>query len=397
MLKPCAMFLASALIASGSIGAANTLTDIREAVASVGFYKDSCSYEVLLPSLPAPVTYSIDLTQAPANADTLAPCQYLIDWTLPAPTGVSKGFSAYAEGAHYRFRDSKLQEYHSDRDAAPFAPGGRTARGVQNLAQFVELLPAYIARHFAEMSADTSYIVKVSADTLVGGERATVVEGVRRIGGYDASEFTYILDPATLLPRKIELESNPGQLGEQSITVCYGAAPSSEPTVIDENSLADRYPDAFGRYRSSSYSLENLPGHPLPRIVAPTTTGERYLHEKGDPLAAPTIYVFLDSHVGSTPRIVADIRAAADYLPFNADVVWAFIDHRTDDIEAVVPFVRPGEHLLMNARGAATECGVGADTPVLIFAGADGTVKDFMRGYNNDFRSIVIQKASLSN
>ena len=101
--------------------------------------------------------------------------------------------------------------------------------------------------------------------------------------------------------------------------------------------------------------------------------------------------------MGSTPSLVEEVRSAADYLPFNVDIVWAFINHRADDIEAVMPSIRPGEHLLMNARGAATDCGVGADTPVLIFVGTDGIVKDFLRGYNQDFRSLVIQKASLSN
>ena len=81
----------------------------------------------------------------------------------------------------------------------------------------------------------------------------------------------------------------------------------------------------------------------------------------------------------------------------SVDVIWAFFDHRVDDIEAVVPSIRPGEHLLMNARGAASDCGVGADTPVLVFVGADGVVRDFVQGYNQDLKSIVIQKASLSN
>lgn len=399
MQKRCAIILASALMATGCIGAASSLADISRRLSATTFYADSCSYEVLLPSLPDPVTYTIALYETPVSAgDTLALCNYLIDWRLPAPSGISEGFSAYADGAHYRFRDSRLQEYHAQWDPVPFAPSGNVGRGVQNLAQFVDLLPVYLGDRFADMMTDTSYIYKVTPDTVVGGVRSTVVEGVRRFNGYDAAEFTYILDPTTFMPRKIELENNPGQLGEQSITICYGSTGKNMPlTVIDESTLADRYPDAFGRYRGSSYSLENLPGKPLPRITAPTTTGERYLHENGEALAAPTIYAFVDAEVGSTPELVSQTRAAVDYLPFNVDVVWTFINHRVDDIEAVVPSIRPGEHLLMNARGAATECGVGADTPVLLFVGADGVVKDFLRGYNQDFRSLVIQKASLSN
>ena len=398
MQKRCAIFLASALITSVHLCAATSLADIARALSATTFYADSCTYEVLLPSLPDPVTYSIALMQAPAEpADTLAPAAYLIDWSLPAPSGISQGFSAYTRGAHYRFRDSRLQEYHAEWDSAPFAPSGDVGRGVQNLVQFADLLPAYLGAHFAAMACDSSYIYNVSPDSIVGGECAAVVEGIRRIDGYDAAEYTYILDPATFLPRKIELENNPGQLGEQSITIRYAANAAAEPSAIDDDMLAARYPDAFGRYRGSSFSLENLPGKALPRFVAPTTTGERYLHEKGDPLAATTVYAFVDAGVGSTAALVDDVRAAADYLPFNVDVVWAFINHRVDDIEAVIPSIRPGEHLLMNARGAATDCGVGADTPVLIFVGTDGVVKDFLRGYNQDFRSLVIQKASLSN
>lgn len=398
MQKRCAILLASALMASAHLSAATSLADIARALSATTFYADSCTYEVLLPSLPDPVTYSIALMQAPAEpADTLAPASYLIDWRLPAPSGISQGFSAYTAGAHYRFRDSRLQEYHAEWDSAPFAPSGDVSRGVQNLVQFADLLPAYLGEHFAAMAQDSSYIYKVSPDSIVSGERAAVVEGIRRINGYDAAEYTYILDPATFLPRKIELENNPGQLGEQSITIRYAATAPAEKPAINDSMLADRYPDAFGRYRGSSYSLENLPGKALPRFVAPTTTGERYLHEKGAPLAATTVYAFVDAGVGSTPSLVEEVRSAADYLPFNVDIVWAFINHRADDIEAVMPSIRPGEHLLMNARGAATDCGVGADTPVLIFVGTDGIVKDFLRGYNQDFRSLVIQKASLSN
>ncbi len=398
MQKRCAILLASALMASAHLSAATSLADIARALSATTFYADSCTYEVLLPSLPDPVTYSIALMQASAEpADTLAPASYLIDWRLPAPSGISQGFSAYTAGAHYRFRDSRLQEYHAEWDSAPFAPSGDVSRGVQNLVQFADLLPAYLGEHFAAMAQDSSYIYKVSPDSIVSGERAAVVEGIRRINGYDAAEYTYILDPATFLPRKIELENNPGQLGEQSITIRYAATASAKALAINDSMLADRYPDAFGRYRGSSYSLENLPGKALPRFVAPTTTGERYLHEKGDPLAATTVYAFVDAGVGSTPSLVEEVRSAVDYLPFNVDIVWAFINHRADDIEAVMPSIRPGEHLLMNARGAATDCGVGADTPVLIFVGTDGIVKDFLRGYNQDFRSLVIQKASLSN
>ncbi len=54
------------------------------------------------------------------------------------------------------------------------------------------------------MAADTSYIYTVKTVN-----DAVVIDGVRRFGGYDGAEYTYTLDAATLLPRRIELENNP--------------------------------------------------------------------------------------------------------------------------------------------------------------------------------------------
>lgn len=374
-----------------------SLSDIAQRLRTHGSYADSCSYEVLISSLPDPVNYNIVLAQIPVNGgDTMAQCNYVVDWALDTPTGITRGFSAYADAAHYRYRDGRMQEYHADRDITPFAPAGHVDAGVQNMAQFIDLLPAYLAKHFDDMVADSTYRFIVKADTLVSGRRSVVVDGVRRISGYDAVEYTYVLDDQTYLPRRIELENNPGQLGEQSIIVKYALSNDNVPSEINEASLVEKYPDAFGRYRSDAYAIENLPGNPLPRIVAPTTTGERYLHERGDSFASPTLVAFVDAGVETTPRLVAAVRAAVDYLPFNLDVVWAFVDHRTDDIEAVIPSIRPGETLLMNARAASTACGVGTDTPVLLFVAPDGIVKDFERGYNPDIKSIVIQKASIT-
>ena len=125
----------------------------------------------------------------------------------------------------------------------------------------------------------------------------------------------------------------------------------------------------------------------MPRIAAPTTTGERYLHERGTAFAAPTVVAFVDADAGVTPAVVADVRQAVAMLPFQVDVVWAFRNHRADDIETVVERAVPGEFILMAARGAARNCGVGATMPVLIFAATDGTVSDIEIGYNKDLAS----------
>lgn len=383
---------AAIILASASVCLpAQTLTEIGRQLESLGCYADSATYEVFLPNLSEPVAYSIKLESLSALSDSLSPCRYFIGWQLPAPSGISEGFMAYFNGTHYRMRDERLQEYHHEWNPEVFAPGGDASRGIQNQAQFADLLPQALGRHFIEMAADSSYIFTVSRKTS-GGKDCIEIDGRRRLSGYDAAEYTYILDAATLLPMSIEFDNNPGQLGEQNITVRYGSPEPCADMRIDEESVVARRPDDFGKYRESTFSLQSLPGRELPRIVSRTSTGERYEHEKGAPFAAPTIIVFADATVGSTAGLVADVRTAVDMLPLQTDVVWAFINHRADDVEGAVPSVRPGEHLLVGARGAARDCGVGAVTPVLIFASADGKVSDIAVGYNKDMTSLVIQK-----
>lgn len=376
---------------------AATLTDIAAHInRSAAVYRATCSYEVLLPSLSDPVTYSVSLQANTHEAtDTLAPCDYIIDWSADTPSGPVAGFSAYYGGNHYRYRDKRLQEYHAGADDPSLAPGGDPSRGVQSVVQFADLLPSFIADRFSRMASDTTYKYRVHPDTVISGVRSVAVDGVRRINGYDAAEFLYVLSPDTYLPRFTELENNPGQLGEQSILVKYAPVETPEAEIIDESLLARRYPTAFGEHRGSAYSLEKMPGRPLPRIVAPTADGDRYIHDRGQALSSPTIIVFIDATVGSTPAVIEAVRGAAETAPVNIDVLWAFLNHRADDIRSVLPSVRASEKALINARSAATECGIGADTPVLLFVNSDGKIYDFVRGFNQDLESIVIQKAGL--
>lgn len=383
------------LSATAAGASAMSLGELGRKMTAIGCYADSAVYEVLLPNFSEPVRYSLGLESAPAAGDTLAACRYFVGWQLPAPSGISEGFIAYFDGTHYRMRDRRLQEYHYEWAPEVFAPGGDVSRGVQCQAQFAELLPQNLGQRFIQMEGDSTYIYTVVADTVVGGSRSVVVDGVRRAAGYDGMEYTYIIDAATLLPRRMEFENNPGQLGEQSITVEYSGADTAD-RVIDEASVVQRRPEAFEKYRESTFSLKSLPGSPLPRIASRTTTGERYLHERGEAFAVPTLVAFVDAEVGSTPDLVGAVRRAVDALPYQVDVVWAFLNHRVDDIEAVVPQIRAGEHLLVSARAAARDCGVGTVTPVLLFVSPDGTVADYMVGYNPDLASLVIQKASIA-
>jgi len=215
--------LALAQVAPMSVSA----LDIREiglVLTSTQCYADTAVYDVLLPSLSEPVTYTISLQSAATPADTLSPCKYIITWALPSPSGISSGFSAYFDGSHFRFRDKRLQEYHYAEAPEPFAPSGQAERGVQQQVQFAEILPQLLGKKFGQMAADSTYISKVTADTLVSGKPAVVVNGVRRVCGYDALEYTYILQPKSFLPRSIEYEMNPGQIGEQSVVIKYSGA-----------------------------------------------------------------------------------------------------------------------------------------------------------------------------
>ncbi len=387
------VFIVATLLATSeaTTAASADLTEIAGRMSAIDCYKADCTYEVLLASLSQPVTYTVSLESSAASADTLAPCHYIIRWSLPAAADTTSGFSAYFDGTHFRFRDKRLQEYHSEWSAQSFAPGGDTWRGVQCQAQFCELLPQFMAARFREMAADTSYIYTVKTVN-----DAVVIDGVRLFGGYDGAEYTYTLDAATLLPRRIELENNPGQIGEQSIAVTYSSQPAKPSgCTIAMATLTATESEAFEKYRESSFTLESLPGRMLPEIAAPTTTGERYMHVRGDGFAAPTVLVFLESSVGSTADVVRAVREAIAMLPMQVDVIWAFLDHRADDVEAVIERPMPGEHLLMHATRAARDCGVGTSTPAIVFVNADGKVSDFINGYNQDLLPLVIQKASL--
>lgn len=372
------------------------INEIGSKLISTACYADTAVYDVLLPSLSEPVTYTISIQSAATPADTLSPCKYLISWTLPSPSGISSGFSAYFDGSHFRFRDKRLQEYHYSEAAEPFAPSGEVGRGVQQQVQFAEILPQYLGLKFKQMADDSTYISKVTADTLVSGKKSVVVEGIRRVSGYDALEYTYILNPGDFLPRSIEYEMNPGQIGEQSVVIKYAQAVTDAGCDINYDNLLAAQPEAFEKYRENTFSLTTLPGRPLPRIAAPTAGGERYIHEREEALPAPTVFTFIDANVGSTPEVIESVRKAIDALPFQTDAVWVLVNHNLDEGENHVGELRPGETLLVNAGAAARDCGVGTTTPALIFVATNGLVTDVQVGYNKDLDSIVIQKATNS-
>lgn len=96
------------------------------------------------------------------------------------------------------------------------------------MAQFVELLPAYIADRLETMSADSAYTVTVEPQRVFDGRMVTPVTAVMTIRGEDVMELEYLLDPSTWLPVRITTESNPGSITEQSILVTLTPLPAAD-------------------------------------------------------------------------------------------------------------------------------------------------------------------------
>lgn len=377
-----------AALAAGIAGAAAvTVGDIAAALETAGCYSATVSYTIVPPNATDDVTYTVRVAQATDASDTLSREQYLIDWTLTSPEQMAgRGFSAYWQGHHFRYRPGKMQEYHFDDEAAPFAPGGYASRGIQRQAQFVQLLPGFMAAELREMSSDPTAEIAVEP----GRDGSTSVRVRQSSGGYDILTARYVFDSA-MLPLESEVTYNPGQASEQTVSARYADTGSDCPQLSEEALIA-AYPQEFERFRRDSYSLQSLPGSPLPTGTAPTLGHERWTHQAGEPFDRPTVIAVLDATVDATDSFVRDLHTAVALLPRSTDLILAFVDNDADRIAEAVGQAVPGEIILTSARSLARDCGV-AVFPSVIFCNADGTVADFIIGRNNDPRSVVIQKA----
>ncbi|WP_289856870.1 hypothetical protein, partial [uncultured Muribaculum sp.] len=112
----------------------------------------------------------------------------------------------------------------------------------------------------------------------------------------------------------------------------------------------------------------------------------------GQGFAHPTVLVILDALSEFATPTINETRRAIASLPQNADIIWAFTNNNTDDIETVIRRPRVGEHLLQSAKALARDCGATA-LPAVIFCDTDGIVQNVMVGFNNNFAADVIQKA----
>lgn len=355
-------------------------------------------FTVAMPQLPEDVTYNVDLYTEQSSDTILFPCSYLIDWKIESTDNRANGFSSFFNGNHYRFAGEKLQEYHAAADSVAFMPrrfGASSSEGVQHSAQFVNLLPVSIASAIEQMLTDTTCTVTFIPDTLVGGEKAAVIKASRIIGGYTAMECEYVLDPCSYAPRKAHFENSPGSVSEQTVDVSYESSrPLPDGMTITEPYLISRYPDVFARLRQSSFTLENLVGHPLPGFSAPTPTAERYSRRTGDPLPSTTLLAIIDPTASFAPALVEELRSVAATSPSPISLIMAFTTTNADLIEEVTGPLQAGETILQSARGLARDLGA-ANLPSILLIDSSSEVIDVMVGYNNDLSTSVIQKIAL--
>lgn len=384
--------LTLAALTSMSCIASDTLTDLANRLASTQSFASHATYTVMLPSMPDDVVYSIDLFAHTQSADTLAGMNYLIEWSLPTPSGISSGFNSYHNGNHFRYRDNRLQEYHFEWDSIPFQRGG----GVQRQAQFVDILPQSLSASLLEMAADPEqYPAEISKGKGDNGNTTILVKATRQHDGLTVREITMTFDAETALPLRLEYENNPGAISEQTVTVTYSyPAHTDAPTDYSEESLIDRHPDTFERFRQSNFRIENLPGTPLPTFSLPTTTAQRYTYNRLSALASPTVIALIDPSTTNARATVDALRKAVDSLPMNVDLILAFTSTSHAAIDDVAGNARLGETLLMSARSLARDLGVTA-FPSLVFVNRDGKIADVQIGFNKELSTVVIQKAAL--
>lgn len=394
MMKPN-LILASLLLCALPT-AAQTVGEIADRLASNHCINATINYSVTLPQNDDDITYTINATAyTPQVADRLSPCDYVIRWSLPTPSGVSEGFSAYSDGHHYRFRDQRLQEYHLQWDSVPFLLGGGKD-GIQNRAQFTELLPSFMARELKNTLADSTYKYSEPQITTSGGREAIKLKMERVISGITAMERTYTFDAATMLPIHVDTESNPGSITEQSISADYIFVPTPECPSLTEEKLIEEFPDCFGKYRQSNFRIANMPGTHLPAFSLRRPDGSRFTRSLTDPLPSPAVVVFLDPDTGFSSATIEAVRKGVEALPYQAMVIWAFPGNNVDEIEEMIPEMRPGEQIITGAKNLARDCGI-SSMPVVVMVDRSGVVKKVIIGFNNELADVVLQEMALLN
>lgn len=370
---------------------AHTVGEIADALAAASPYAADVRFSVSLPQTDTDVAYDIRLASVSTPSDTLAPCAYLIEWTL----GDNTGFTSYFNGNLYRFRDARISEYHTSWDPVPFQ-AERAGGGVQRAAQFASLLPQFMAGEIRAMQADPRCTLAL-AERTYQGRPALELKTRMEIGGATVQEKTFILDAATSLPLRTVTESNPASITEQTVITDYLPAADPIPAPLSEEQLIARYPDTFETCRESNFTIENLPGRPIPSFALPTITGERCTHELGQPFAAPTVIAIIDplADPDFNSALVSGLRRAIELSPVPADLILAFTGSGIDAAEAISGPLRPGETHIIKASSLGRDCGAAA-LPVVIVASSDAKARKIFIGFNKNISDGVIQSIALA-
>lgn len=360
---------AALIFAAYSTLGAMTMADIASRLRQQGCLTADVKYKVYLPTSSDPVEYTIGLMTSNVP-DSLSPSDYLITWELPRGDKSSTGFSSYYNGDHFRYRDTRLQEYHFADDPRPFQVDGG---GVQHNAQFADLLPAFLAEKLDEMAADSNYTYRFN-------EKSNTIEGTMSMQGYDALEFTYQFGPDAL-PRHLDFVYNPASISEQIVSVDYTWDTSGTKChPVTEDYLISLFGDIFGKFRTSNFRVESMRGAPVPAFSYDVAGSGRFSHSRGEAdLPSAMLLAFLDADVQSTASVVDDLRSTVASVPMPVTVVYVFADNETPaDFEP-----QGAEYIANGPQGFITKCGVTA-YPTMLLVGRDGIVTLVKVGTSTD-------------
>lgn len=367
-----------------------SLPELENRLSELGSYHASAKYGVLLPSADDEVVYYINLQSSPSN-DGLSPCNYFISWSVDTPSGKSEGFNSYQDGNHFRYSDERLQEYHYDNDSTVFLEAGGS---VQRQARFANLLPSFLSEEIRRITTDSAFTYTFVPETRYSGTPAVRVDAVESMRGYTVREISYVFDAESGAPLHISIESNPGAISEQSITIDYKKESVERLRDFSEETLIGLYPEVFERFRSGNFRLENLPGTVMPQFSFPTLEGGRYTHLRGDSFEHPTVIVVIDPDVASVQRTIEDVRRGVNSMPAGVDLIWAVNSRHKDSIEQLTGNPESGEITLVGAGSIIRDCGV-TSFPAIIFVGTDGIIKSVHIGANKNLDEIVMQKTAV--
>lgn len=356
---------------------AQTLDDVISKLENFDNRQTKVRYEVSLPSVSDPVVYEIELIEQMPGDEYSPAHAYIIDWTLPRGEKTSHGFNAYFDGNHFRYRDTRLQEYHVTEDSIPFTGQGG---GVAMTAQFADMLTSSIARKLRSMENDTTFQSNFDPKTLT-------LSGVQRVQGYDALEYTYVFDSETGLPQTIDMVYNPASISEQIVTATFTLMETSGQPVIDEDYLIGRYGDVFEKYRNSNFRAENLIDTQLPTFTYVDSTSQRKSHVRGEnDLSTLSVLVFIDDQVAGNDAIIETLRYAAAQLPLPVGLVYAV---KNDNRSLPKDGLRDNESRVSRSSELIRQCGVTSYPTLMIVSRGDGTVRQVHVGRDIDADSLA--------